>query len=209
MPDGASRDASGWDMACGNFKQLYVFGGQHNATRMGCNLFVELNLSTRKMASAQRDHPHHKAQGFFVSMPAKERTILGDFRSHPRLPDLPDLYREAAHFNNEPHGSELEAIRNTDFWSWSMKDEVWRQEGMSSNPSVKIIFPYSYFADTFMYDMAPDGAATREPTLSALKWKHILTPGFPTCRCQAQLACDPAPSSEAAEGCGANMLHAF
>lgn len=56
-------------------------------------------------------------------------------------------------------------------------------------------FNYSYFADTFVYDMTPPvpatDALTQEPTLSAPKWKQVLTHGFPTYRCQAQLACDP------------------
>jgi hypothetical protein len=54
------------------------------------------------------------------------------------------------------------------------------------------MFPYSFFADTFIYDHETPPATTRsEPTLSAPKWKQVLTPGFPTYRCQAHLLCDP------------------
>lgn len=56
-------------------------------------------------------------------------------------------------------------------------------------------FGYSYFADTFVYDMtrsnSADANSKQEPTLTAPKWKQVLTHGFPTYRCQAQLACDP------------------
>ena len=57
-------------------------------------------------------------------------------------------------------------------------------------------FDFSYFADTFVYDMttsaalAPVAAALPELTLLAPKWKQVMTHGFPTYRCQAQLACD-------------------
>ncbi|KAJ6452159.1 hypothetical protein C8R47DRAFT_1181346 [Mycena vitilis] len=56
-------------------------------------------------------------------------------------------------------------------------------------------FEFSYFADTFVYDMSradAGGAPDPEPTLSAPKWKQVLSHGFPTYRCQAQLVCDPA-----------------
>ncbi|KAF7341354.1 hypothetical protein MVEN_01871900 [Mycena venus] len=52
-------------------------------------------------------------------------------------------------------------------------------------------FEYSYFADTFVYDMSRPNLTSDEPTLSAPKWKQVLTHGFPTYRCQAHLACDP------------------
>ncbi|KAJ7102880.1 hypothetical protein C8R44DRAFT_887606 [Mycena epipterygia] len=51
-------------------------------------------------------------------------------------------------------------------------------------------FPYSYFADTFMYDMAPTKSSNIDP--GALTWRQVRTPGFPTYRCQAHLQCDSA-----------------
>ncbi|KAJ6602076.1 hypothetical protein DFH09DRAFT_1481309 [Mycena vulgaris] len=59
-------------------------------------------------------------------------------------------------------------------------------------PSSEIEFDYSHFADTFIYDAEPTVPAhAGNPTLSAPRWKQVLTPGFPTYRCQAHLACDP------------------
>lgn len=55
-------------------------------------------------------------------------------------------------------------------------------------------FHFSYFADTFIYETPSAPAASdvpNEPTLAAPRWKQVLTPGFPTYRCQAQLNCDP------------------
>jgi hypothetical protein len=48
-------------------------------------------------------------------------------------------------------------------------------------------FQFSYYADTFVYDSSPDPAAgTAHPA-----WRQVMTPGFPTYRCQGQLTCDP------------------
>lgn len=67
---------------------------------------------------------------------------------------------------------------------------------LTSNREVQ--FNYSYFADTFLYEMtaaspAESVTANSQPnasTLPAPKWQQVLTPGFPTYRCQAQLVCD-------------------
>ncbi|KAJ7735688.1 hypothetical protein B0H14DRAFT_3613313 [Mycena olivaceomarginata] len=151
--------------------------------------------------------------------------------------------REEAHRYNELHG-ETVPFGCSDFWSWSVKEEVWRQERLAGNPPCARLemacayneklqktiifggycpnlrsyvrlpggqegeFPYSYVADTFFFDMVPRYTAATaalnatpnanlnaaklefEPTRTAPKWKQILTPGFPTYRCQAHLACD-------------------
>ncbi|RDB24340.1 hypothetical protein Hypma_008408 [Hypsizygus marmoreus] len=62
-------------------------------------------------------------------------------------------------------------------------------------------FNYSYFADTFMYqppnpESPPHSAPLASPALQdrdrqAPKWKEVLTRGFPTYRCQAELLSDP------------------
>ncbi|KAJ7668170.1 hypothetical protein B0H17DRAFT_950044 [Mycena rosella] len=135
--------------------------------------------------------------------------------------------REAASMNNELHGS-TEAFGYANFWSWSVKEEAWREERMAGNPPCartesscayneklrktivfggyhpslstyvltpgeELGFDFSYFADTFIYDAVPPVSVSisTEPTLAAPKWKQVLTPGFPTYRCQAHLACDP------------------
>ncbi|KAK0476494.1 hypothetical protein IW261DRAFT_1642290 [Armillaria novae-zelandiae] len=55
-----------------------------------------------------------------------------------------------------------------------------------------VSFSFTYFADTFMYDPAPvTGNPDATPTMKAPKWKHVLTRGFPTYRCQANLIIDP------------------
>lgn len=113
--------------------KLYVFGGSHGTTSMGCNLFMELDLLTRKwrrLSGTVRVIQHgdyscpgpRKSAASWVSLDRTRIFLLfGSFD------------REAAHFHNEPHGGD-EAFGYHDFWSWSVRDEVWRRERMSGNP---------------------------------------------------------------------------
>ncbi|KAJ7868710.1 hypothetical protein B0H13DRAFT_2351282 [Mycena leptocephala] len=167
--------------------KLYIFGGTRLQSVHGTR-FIDA-----PMASAQ-------AQWYDFSQ-------LGEPGQDSYLP---------LHGADEPFGC-------SDFWSWSVKDEVWRQErtagnlpcsrtemvyGYNDKMQKAIIFgnlstfisrdgreerfPCSYFADTFIYDMElPIAPKIFEPTRSAPKWKQVLTPGFPTYRCQAHPACDP------------------
>ncbi|KAJ7347011.1 hypothetical protein DFH08DRAFT_745755 [Mycena albidolilacea] len=205
--------------------KLYVFGGHHRTTTMGSNLFMELDLGTRKWrrlsgtvrVTEHGDYscpgPRKSASSWVSEDKTRIYMVFGSFD------------REAAK-PGEFHGSD-EAYGYGDFWSWDVKKEMWRQERMSGNPPCartevacayneklrktiifggyhpslstlvltpgqEVMFPYSFFADTFIYDHGTPPATTRsEPTLSAPKWKQVLTPGFPTYRCQAHLLCDP------------------
>ncbi|KAJ7483476.1 hypothetical protein FB451DRAFT_107014 [Mycena latifolia] len=207
--------------------KLYVFGGAHGTTSIGCNLFMELDLTTRKWRrlSGYVRAPKHadytcpgprKSASSWVSTDKKRIFLLFGHAD-----------REGAQFHNEMHGASS-AFGYEDMWSWSIADERWRRERMSGNPPCArtemacayneklqktvifggyqptlptyvleqcVQYNYSYFADTFVYDMTPPApggdSASQEPTMSAPKWKQVLMHGFPTYRCQAQLACDP------------------
>ncbi|KAJ6450126.1 hypothetical protein C8R47DRAFT_1171203 [Mycena vitilis] len=207
--------------------KLYVFGGTHRTTQMGCNLFMELDLATRKwrrLSGTVRvtEHADHSCPG------PRKTSASWVSADKTRLFLLFGIFDREEAKPGELHGADV-AFGCSDFWSWSVKDEVWRQERMAGNPPCSrtemacaynetlqktIIFggyspnlttyitrngreeafPYSYFGDTFIYDMAPPagGASLFEPTRTAPKWKHVLTPGWPTYRCQAHLACDDA-----------------
>ncbi|KAJ6546235.1 hypothetical protein DFH09DRAFT_1507739 [Mycena vulgaris] len=54
--------------------------------------------------------------------------------------------RDVAHMNNELHAAES-AFAHTDFWSWSVKHGVWRQERMAGNPP----FARTEMACAYMY----------------------------------------------------------
>ncbi|KAF7342586.1 hypothetical protein MSAN_02015300 [Mycena sanguinolenta] len=202
--------------------KLYVFGGGHGTTVMGCNLFMVLDLATRTWRRLSgtvrvREHGDYECPG------PRKTAASWVSADKSRIYLLFGIFdREEAYRNNEPHGETI-PFGCSDFWSWSIKDEVWRQERMAGNapcartemacayneklqktimfggfcPNLRTddvpqgTFPYSYVADTFIYDMAPPPSPNLfEPTRTAPKWQQVLTPGFPTYRCQAHLACD-------------------
>ncbi|KAJ7677565.1 hypothetical protein B0H17DRAFT_1236319 [Mycena rosella] len=196
---------------------LYVFGGSHSKTRLGCNLFMALDLSTRRWR--RLSGTVHVTEDGDYSCPGPRKSAASWVS-----PDRARIYvlfgncdRDAAHFHNERHASDT-AFAHTDFWSWNVKHEIWRQERMAGNPPCARTemgyayneklqqavvfggyaylvmngregqFPYTYFADTFVCDMAPTSDANGiEP-----KWRQVVTPGIPTYRCQAHMQCDPA-----------------
>ncbi|KAF8177473.1 hypothetical protein K438DRAFT_1978454 [Mycena galopus ATCC 62051] len=207
--------------------KLYVFGGGHGTTVMGCNLFMELDLLTRKWRRLSgtvhvTEHGDYTCPG-----PRKNAASwVGPDKAHFYLL-FGVVDRDEAYRNNELHGESV-VFNCSDFWRWSVKDEVWIQERLAGNPpcartemacsyNEKLeqtivfggycpnlqafirqengqegLFPYSYVADTFIYDMAPSPSPSLfTPTRTAPKWKQVLTPGFPTYRCQAHLAYDP------------------
>ncbi|KAJ7105881.1 hypothetical protein C8R44DRAFT_681315 [Mycena epipterygia] len=207
--------------------KLYVFGGAHATTSIGCNLFMELDLTTRKWRRLTGYVRAPKNGDYTCPGPRKSASSWVSTDKERIFLMLGQADREGASFNNELHGASC-AFGYEDMWSWSINDECWRRERMSGNPPCartemacayneklqktiifggyqptlptivveqRMQFNYSYFADTFVYDMTPSvpatDALTQEPTLSAPKWKQVLTHGFPTYRCQAQLVCDP------------------
>ncbi|KAJ6493288.1 hypothetical protein C8R45DRAFT_1073229 [Mycena sanguinolenta] len=176
--------------------KLYVFGGGHGTTVMGCNLFMELDLLARKW---------RRLSG------TVHVTEHGDYTCpRPRKNAASWVGPDKAHFYL------LFGVVDRD------EDEVWIQERLAGNPPCtrtemacgyqtivfggycpnlqaflqqengqEGLFPYSYVADTFIYDLTPSPSPSLfTPTRTAPKWKQVLTLGFPTYRCQAHLACD-------------------
>ncbi|KAJ7858345.1 hypothetical protein B0H14DRAFT_2749011 [Mycena olivaceomarginata] len=206
---------------------VYVFGGSHARSIMGCDLFMALDLATlrwRRLSGSVRaprvanngcPSPRKNAGGWTSPDGARVYLLFGHFD------------REAASVYNELHGAG-EAFGHEDFWSWGVKEEKWRRERIAGNPPCartelayvyneklqraivfggyhptlpthvlntttgrETQFNYSYFGDTFLYDVAPSPSPDHAtPTSRAPKWAQVLTAGFPTYRCQAQLAVD-------------------
>ncbi|KAF7341690.1 hypothetical protein MSAN_02067400 [Mycena sanguinolenta] len=200
--------------------KLYVFGGQHGRSKMGCNLFMELDLTTRVW---------RRLSGFVrapqvadYSCPSPRKNAAGWASPNGRR-----IYLLFGHFDREaPSQGEFhsagEAFGHEDFWSWNIEEERWRRERISGNPpcsrtefatrncnarsssvatirlcphtsssgvkSSNLTIPTS---PTPSSTTSPPPAGNRpEPTFAAPKWQQVLTPGFPTYRCQAQLAVD-------------------
>ncbi|KAG5651275.1 hypothetical protein H0H81_009241, partial [Sphagnurus paluster] len=212
--------------------KLYVFGGTHRDTNIGCNLFMELDLTTRVWRRLSgyvmppRDGDYacpgpRKTPGSWVSRDKNRVYLL-----------FGTCDRNGASLRGEMHGAS-DAYPFEDMWSWDIAKGEWRRERLAGNPpcprtemgctynevldkvfvfggynpclptldlSTQRQFNYSYFADTFMYtppDPAspPSSAPLPSPAVTDAaghpKWRQVLTRGFPTYRCQADLLADP------------------
>ncbi|KAF7371291.1 hypothetical protein MSAN_00765000 [Mycena sanguinolenta] len=170
--------------------KLYVFGGHHRTTSMGSNLFMVLDLTTKKWRRLSGTVSQDKKR-IYLAFGSFDREAA---KSHNELHGADEAYGMAG---NPPCGrTEAACVYNEKL----RKTIVFGGYHPSLTtliltPGREVMFPYSYFADTFIYDMAPSPPtgvdSASEPTLSAPKWKQVLTPGFPTYRCQAHLQCDP------------------
>jgi hypothetical protein len=112
--------------------KLYVFGGEHGRSIMGCNLFMELDLTTRvwrrlsgyvrapQAADNSCPSPRKNAAGWASADGTRIYLLFGHFdRDARRMGEL--------HAANETFGHE-------DFWSWGVREQRWRRERMSGNP---------------------------------------------------------------------------
>ncbi|KAG6906801.1 hypothetical protein DXG01_012049 [Tephrocybe rancida] len=113
--------------------KLFIFGGTHLTTNLGCNLFMELDLKTnvwRRLTGYVMPPPDNdyscpgprKNPGSWVSKDKNRFYLLFGHCS-----------RDAGSLRNEPHGSS-EAYCFEDFWSWDIKQEKWRRERFAGNP---------------------------------------------------------------------------
>ncbi|TEB27443.1 hypothetical protein FA13DRAFT_1816373 [Coprinellus micaceus] len=120
-----------------NKGKIYTFGGLHWETYIGCNLFTELDLSTKKwrrlsghvMSPPEADYaiPGPKASACGWVGPCKDRIYVflgcavrdGPLNKKGRKPEL--------------HQAEM-AYPYRDFWSYSISEDKWRRERISGNP---------------------------------------------------------------------------
>ncbi|KAF8075717.1 hypothetical protein FPV67DRAFT_1572662 [Lyophyllum atratum] len=113
--------------------KLYVFGGSHKNTNIGCNLFMELDLKTniwRRLSGYVMPPPDNdyscpgprKTPGSWASRDKKRFYVL-----------FGQCERQGASLRGEPHGS-TQAYSFEDMWSWDIKEEKWRRERLAGNP---------------------------------------------------------------------------
>ncbi|KAF9462280.1 hypothetical protein BDZ94DRAFT_1283075 [Collybia nuda] len=191
--------------------KLYVFGGSHDLTRIGCNLFMELDLRTMKWRRLSGTLTPTKAD-YSCPGPRRMPSSWVD-KKQERIYLIGGEADRSAPLNNELRHHARHGYAYEDFWSWDIKAEEWRMERLTGNPPCprseaallnpvldkavifggynpalptmieRGIFEFSYYADTFIYYQVSPSA---EP-----KWKQVLTRGFPTYRAQSQLISDP------------------
>ena len=113
--------------------RLFVFGGSHGKTKIGCNLFLELDLKTLVW---------RRLSGYVIPPPDNDYSCLGP-RKEPAAwvrKDKERIYvlfgqcdRNGAHLNGELHGASS-AYALEDMWSWDIKVEKWIRERLAGNP---------------------------------------------------------------------------
>lgn len=113
-------------------EKLYVFGGTHGDTNIGCNLFLVLDLKTR----------HWKHLSGYVMPPRHSDSTCPGPRKTPNtwVDNASDRFyllngecdRMGASLSGEMHGGDC-GHPYDDFWSWNIKQGGWRRERMVGN----------------------------------------------------------------------------
>ena len=109
--------------------RMYVFGGSHAEASLGTNLFVVLDLATRKwtrLSGTVLPTPDYSCPGprkWPASWVAQDRIFI--------MYGVAD--RQGAQMQNQPEAAD-DAFGYSDFWSWSLTDQKWRREIISGNP---------------------------------------------------------------------------
>lgn len=111
--------------------RMYVFGGTNRTSKMGCNIFASLNLTTRKwehlsgvsgLPVAGYDCPGaRKYLGSWVD--AEETRIY-------IIEGMAD--RAASKMFHQPHAA-AESHGYDDCWSWGIQERKWRRERLVGN----------------------------------------------------------------------------
>ncbi|KAJ7024546.1 hypothetical protein C8F04DRAFT_1131316 [Mycena alexandri] len=195
--------------------KIYVFGGWHWRSQVGCTLLMELDIATRtwthlggtaepKVASYAGPGPRRHA----VSWVGKDKNTLFIMYG--------DADRAAALMGRERHGA-AQSFAHEDLWEWDIAAREWNQQRLVGNiPSPRTelacvynsvldkVITFGGYAPTALSNLSPDaeyvyrfsyyadtfmlGTDTGETKAG---WKHVLTRGFPTYRAQPCLAVDP------------------
>ncbi|KAJ7473606.1 hypothetical protein B0H11DRAFT_2174202 [Mycena galericulata] len=196
--------------------KIYVFGGSHDLSPVGCTLLMELDIAsrvwTRLSGTAQPKTASYAGPGprrLVCSWVGKDRNTLFVMYG------IAD--RQAAGLAGKMHGA-VNSHAHDDLWAWDIAAGVWTQRRVVGNipsPRSEMACTYnpvldkvitfggysptapSHFAESkqvvYVYSYYGDtfmyGADTGN---TAPCWKHVLTRGFPTYRAQTHLVADPA-----------------
>ncbi|KAJ7744035.1 hypothetical protein DFH07DRAFT_890558 [Mycena maculata] len=198
--------------------KIYVFGGAHDLSPVGCTLLMELDIAsrmwTRLSGTAQPRTASYAGPG--------PRRLAGSWVGKDQntlfvLYGLAD--RGAAQIAKKPH-SALNSYAHDDLWAWDIAAGAWTQRrllGNTPSPRAEMACTYnaaldkviifggysptapSHFpsADQSVYVFSYYGdtflyGTDAAGSSAAASWTHVLTRGFPTYRAQAHLVADPA-----------------
>ncbi|KAI0312652.1 hypothetical protein OF83DRAFT_1066836 [Amylostereum chailletii] len=200
-------------------RRIYAFGGTHEGSKLGCNLWLVLDLQTgawRRLSG--RSGPEFDTD-FMLPGPRRYPALWAD-EEHDRIWMMfGDAERPGATLEEQPHGSKYEHIYD-DAWSWNVNTESWRRERVSGNspcprtemavtynPNLKRAFTFGGYNPRLPSDFSNGGPIRMRYTYFAdtfmldpaptdggasPAWKHVLTRGFPTYRAKSKLFVDRA-----------------
>lgn len=201
---------------------LYLFGGTHGECIIGTNLFVQLDLKTMEWTRLSGTLRPGEIADYSCPGPRKTPSSWVDRDQERIYLIFGECDRSAGIAKGDRHAAEhgyaYEDFWSWDIKAkeWRMERLVGnvpcpRSEAACTynpkmdktvifggyNPTLPTqfgnnFFPFSYYADTFMYFPPPPPSTRSIFPPSSGKWKHVLTPGFPTYRAQSQLHTDPA-----------------
>ncbi|KAI0075656.1 hypothetical protein K474DRAFT_1646268 [Panus rudis PR-1116 ss-1] len=149
----------GWPYPNGSFMNygavildstIYVFGGTHSTSELGCNLLIALDLK-------DPSYTWHKLSGHAGQPDLRPDFNLPGPRRHPtiwlddRVKGKERIYilygeanRQGAKIHYEPYGAE-ESFGYEDFWSWDIHGKEWRRERLVGNaPSPRSESAYTF-----------------------------------------------------------------
>jgi hypothetical protein len=136
---------SNYAMQCVGEK-LYVFGGHHVESNVGCNLFLELDLKTREWRrlsgsvipkKADYDGPGPRNYACMWAGKDKQRIYVM----------FGDADRQSAMLNSQMHGSR-NAYGYDDVWAWDIEKGCWEREKLLGNvpsPRSEMACEYVWF----------------------------------------------------------------
>ncbi|KAJ7101982.1 hypothetical protein C8R44DRAFT_988292 [Mycena epipterygia] len=201
--------------------KIYVFGGSHALSSVGCNLLMALDVvartweqlsGTAQPVAATYDGPGPRRLP--CSWVGKDRNTLFVLYG--------DANRGAAKIHNQPHGA-INSYAHDDLWGWDIAARGWTQKRLPGNipsPRSEMACTYNAVLDKVItfggyapcvpshfggkksvyvfsyygdtFMYGTDPESARAAAPAPAAWKHILTRGFPTYRAQAHLVSDPA-----------------
>jgi hypothetical protein len=111
--------------------RLYVFGGTHADSALGCNLFLELDLQTREWRKLSGSAVPEKAD-YSSPGPRCHPTSWVGKDTNKIFIMYGDADRSAALISSEQHGS-MHSYAYDDLWSYDIKNAKWNREKLSGN----------------------------------------------------------------------------
>ena len=111
--------------------KIYIFGGHHQDAQLGCDLFLELNLSTRMWRHLSGSIEPKKAS-FLTPGPRINACSWVSKNQDKIFLMYGDACRLSAMLAKQEHGA-LTSHAYDDLWSWDIKKEKWTREKFVGN----------------------------------------------------------------------------